>query len=116
MTTKTETAPATNAEAIMAVANSLPESTVGREKGMVTCPICLATILHKQIRLTGTFGGSAEVTARCPKCRRDVLFGYVDLWHVKDDVAWEIADESDDDSHDPMARTMPRLGSPERPN
>ncbi len=94
----------------MAVANSLPESTVGREKGMVTCPICEGIILHKQIRATGTFGGSVEVTAKCPQCRRDVLFGYVDLWHVKDDVAGEIADECDDDSSDPFTRTMPRLG------
>ena len=67
--------------------NILPERAVGREKGMVTCPLCETLIFHDHLRVTGTFGGSAEVTARCPKCRRDVLSGFVDEWHVASDLS-----------------------------
>lgn len=59
---------------------------IGRESGIVTCPRCGGAILHYDIRCSGTFGGSAEVTAKCPSCRKSVLYGYVDEWHIKDRI------------------------------
>lgn len=54
------------------------------EKGVhLSCPDCRVPILHMDIRCTATLANSAEVTATCSKCKRDVLYGYVDKWEVK---------------------------------
>ena len=57
---------------------SLPQT-----PGILRCPRCRSVILHSEIRCSGTFGGSAEATARCLRCRQDVLYGYVDEWLTK---------------------------------
>ena len=63
--------------------NTTEKASPAETSGLVRCPHCRSVILHSEIRCSGTFGGSAEVTARCLRCRKDVLFGYVDGWLTK---------------------------------
>lgn len=47
---------------------------MSREPTSVECPHCGGIIPHDEIRITGTFGPSAEAAGKCVKCRSYVLY------------------------------------------